>query len=198
MGQHMWLTRKNLPTNVVVNNHSYDIVTDFRAWILFECIALDVSVDPYYKPAILMNTVMLEAPRQEEKEQVLHALFSFYRMDKPIKEMTSTHKEGYRFSFDLDLIYAAFYQQYHIDLLTIELHWWQFKSLFDGLTKDTKFIEIVGYRTMDTSLLKDKTQKRKYEQLQTYYALPKTKDVFARTQEEIEASLLKNIEKGGD
>lgn len=196
----MWLTRKKLPTNVVVNNHNYAIETDFRAWMLFECILFDISIERYYKPAILMNTVLKVSPLQEEKEQIMDALFSFYRMDKPIpkQQASKSNKEGYRFDVDMDLIYAAFLQQYQIDLLVVDLHWWQFKSLFEGLTKKTKFIEVVGYRTMDTSLIKDKIQKKKYEQLQAYYALPKTMLAHVKTQEEIEASLLQKIERGGE
>ena len=95
----------------------------------------------------------------------------------------------------MDLILAAFRQQYSIDLLTAELHWWEFKSLFEGLTDQTKFIQVVGYRTADISKL-DKEQKQRYTELKKFYALPKEK-AQDRSQEELEAEILLGL-KGGD
>ena len=41
-------------------------------------------------------------------------------------------------------IYNSFMSYYHIDLLTTELHWWQFKTLFDGLGEETELMKIIS------------------------------------------------------
>ena len=83
----------------------------------------------------------------------MSALFSFYRMYKPILKASTSQNEAtsYKYSSDIGYVYSAFLQQYGINILTAKLHWFEYKSLFDSLTDATKFIQIVGYRTQDTS-----------------------------------------------
>ena len=91
--------------------------------------------------------------------------FSFYR--NPGADMMLTKDE-----VDADLIYAAFIQQYGIDLQTEEMHWWKFMILLENLGGDTRFQKIMEYRTLDLSakgLSKD--QKRFYQAMQEYYGL---------------------------
>ena len=74
-------------------------------------------------------------------------------------------------------------EQYKIDLNNIKyLHWWKFKALFNSLNKNTHFVEIMGYRAMDLSKIKDKEEKKRYKRLQKIYALPDM-----RTEEQKEA-----------
>lgn len=194
----MWLTRENLPISVKTENSEYLIDTDFRAWVKFENMMIDRNIDNRFRLYFMLNAVMMEDIPTDGQEELMNALFSFYRMDKPaLKINGSTEEIGYRFDHDMDLIYAAFLQQYNINLMTVDLHWWEFKSLFNGLTDKTKFIQVVGYRTADLSKM-DKEQKREYQKLKKFYALPKDSTTNVRTQQEIEREILKEIEKGGD
>lgn len=194
----MWLTRDNLPKSVRTETREYLVDTDFRAWIKFENMMIDGNIDDRFRLYFMLNEVMMDDIPTDEQEELMNALFSFYRMDKPaIKVSGSTEEIGYRFDHDMDLIYAAFQQQYSMNLLTADLHWWEFKSLFNGLTDKTKFIQVIGYRTADLSKM-DKEQKREYQKLKKFYALPKDSAAIVRTQQEIEQEILKQIEKGGD
>ncbi len=190
----MWLTRNDLPNTVRINDQEYAIKTDFRSWMQFENIMIDTGVTDEFKLFFMVNAVM-DIPQKITKE-LIQALFSFHHLDKPIRKGTASTKDiGSRFDYDMDLILAAFYQQYHMDLLQAKLHWWEFKSLFDGLTDQTKFIQVVGYRTADISKL-DKEQKKRYKELKEFYALP-IERVQDRSQEELEAQILSQL-KGGD
>lgn len=81
------------------------------------------------------------------------------------------------------MIYTAFKTQYNIDLEEIEfLHWWKFKAMFNGLKSDNKIVEIMGYRAIDLSKIKDKEEKKRYKELKRIYALPDM-----RTQEQKES-----------
>ena len=56
------------------------------------------------------------------------------------------------FAQDAPYIYAAFKEQYGIDLLSQEkLHWWKFLALFESLGEETKMAKIMYYRTVSTS-----------------------------------------------
>lgn len=189
----MWLTRDDLPRTVRADNKDYTIDTDFRAWMKFENIMVDAGIEMDYKLYFMIRGVM-NMP-DDISEELIQALFSFYRLDKPIRKTSEQGDIGYRFDYDMDLILAAFRQQYGIDLLVTELHWWEFKSLFDGLTDQTKFVQVVGYRTADISKL-DKEQKKRYAKLKKFYALPKEK-AQDKSQEELEAEILSGLE-GGD
>ena len=111
----------------------------------------------------------------------------FYKCGK--EEKTSQNNENkrekqiYSYVFDADKIYSAFIQQYNIDLQKTNLHWWQFRSMFESLTDETQIVEIMGYRAMDLSKIKDKEERKRYRKLQKLYALPDM-----RTQEQKESN----------
>ena len=87
----------------------------------------------------------------------------------------SKHKNVYSFEYDEPLIFAAFYQQYGIDLTVTRMHWWKFKALFDALTEDTKFVKVMGYRSMDLKDSKMPADRLKhYKNLQEIYKLPRS------------------------
>lgn len=191
----MWLTKNELPKKIKTDTTSYQIETDFRSWIMFENIMVDTGIQDKYKLYFMLDRVMKEDYNYEEIEHILHALFSFYRLDKPIKQLQQTSSViGYQYEYDMELILSAFRQQYGIDLLCVNMHWWEYKSLFDSLTDKTKFIQVVGYRTADTSNM-DKEQKKHYEKLKMFYALPSVGECI-RTQEDIEKEILAQL--GGE
>ena len=110
----------------------------------------------------------------------------FYKCGK--EEKTSQNNENkkekqiYSYVFDADKIYVAFIQQYDIDLQKTNLHWWQFRSMFESLTDNTQIVEIMRYRAMDLGKIKDKKEKARYKKIKELYALPDM-----RTQEEKES-----------
>ena len=53
--------------------------------------------------------------------------------------------------------------------------------MFEGLKSENKICEIMGYRAVDISKIKDKEEKKRYKKLQREYTLPDD-----RTEEEKE------------
>ena len=79
----------------------------------------------------------------------------------------------YSFEYDDGMIFAAFYDQYGIDLNDIEyLHWWKFKAMFDALKADNEIVKIMSYRATDLSTIKDKHERSRIARLQAIYAIP--------------------------
>ena len=92
--------------------------------------------------------------------------------DNNDEEDEQEDKQIFSYEHDADYIYAAFVQQYGIDLTECKLHWWKFKALFAGLTGSTKIREIMEIRATDISHIKDKERRSHMIKLQDAYALP--------------------------
>ncbi|WP_286154402.1 Gp15 family bacteriophage protein [Thomasclavelia cocleata] len=189
------LDKKDLQKTITINNGTkIPIETDFRAWIKFSCILNDKYIDNIYKPYILFNTVLFSYDTNIEADKILDALLDFYCCNKSIAySKKPDNKIGFLFDYDMDLIYSAFMQQYRINLLTVDMHWWEFKALLSGLTDNTKFIQVVGYRLADLSKIKDKKERQRLKELQEHYKIKDEKDSFIRTQEEIESDLFERL-----
>lgn len=195
----MLLKREDLPTNIQIKNKFYNIKTDFRSWIIFEEILKDTSIENWFKPIYLINYILLDQYEMMEKEQIINALFSFYRLNKEVKKINSHCSQiPYLYEYDMDLIYAAFMQQYNINLLDVEMHWWEFKALFDSLQDNTKFIKVISYRTRDISKIKDKNERESAKALQDYYAIPQQLNISIKSPYDIEAEILRKAKKGGE
>ena len=191
----LWLERSDLPTNLDVNGQIYDINTDFRTWVRVECILQDKAIVDELKLPIICRTLGLFDFPIEEQEALWEAIMGFYFCGKKPKEtFTNTNgKQGYRFDYDMDLIYAAFLQQYNINLLGAKLHWFEFMALFNGLTDETMLVRIIGYRTRDISKLKGE-EKKQAQRLERYYRLPEQEGIEKeKSPEEIEAELLARL-----
>lgn len=155
------------------------INTNFRSFILFELLMQDNNLKEKEKIAISLN-LFYEGLEVKDYKKALDGILWFYskgKSNKKKKETQTDEKKNkkliYSFEHDADLIYSAFLSQYSIDLNEIEyLHWWKFKSLFEGLNDENKICQYMSYRAMDISKIKDKEQKKHYKELQRKVALP--------------------------
>ena len=186
-----------LPTKIEIDNKKYEINSDFRTSVLFELLMQDDSVKKEDKIFMALQLYYPVIPKNfnEAIEQMLW----FYRCGKDITKSKGNGKgksvtQIYSFDYDDDYIYAAFMDQYGIDLQDIKyLHWWKFKAMFKSLKEDNEIVKIMGYRSMDLSKIKDKEQKAYYKKMQEMYKIPISKDEENKLKE-IEEALL----NGGD
>lgn len=163
---------------VVKNRIKIDFDTNFRIAVAFEIMMQNPK---YSMQAKTYQALKLFYPEMDEIKDVKKAIDDiiwFYSCGKS-EEKTSRkkgknkQKQIYSYEFDNDLIYSAFKNQYNIDLEEVEyLHWWKFKAMFEGLKSDNRIVEIMGYRAMDLTKIKDKDMKKHYKQLQEDYKLP--------------------------
>jgi hypothetical protein len=169
------------------------IDTNFRSFILFELLMQDSSLKKEEKIMLALNLFFKdeEFENVDEIKKAIKAILWFYTLGKSEdkkeikrKEKTVEKKQKaiYSFEYDSNLIYSAFLSQYRLDLNEIDyLHWWKFRSLFEGLNEENRICEIMEYRAVDLSKIKDKDQKEHYKKLKIKYALPDN-----RTEEEKE------------
>ena len=126
-----------------------------------------------------------EIPKDIQK--AIKGILWFYSMgesENPKKQAKENSKRNniYSYEYDAKYFYSAFWHDYRLDLNEIDyLHWWKFKSLFEGLNEENMLCKIMGYRAVDLSKIKDDKEKKKYKKLKQQWALPDE-----RTEEEKE------------
>lgn len=172
------LAKVKLPDCIDVDGKFFYIRTDFRVWLNFSRIintknAVVDDVDFIYQN---------EVPPVERKKEAFEKLLEFFQPKAPLPRSIGESSVGkvLDYEIDADLIYAAFYEQYGIDLLATDehghavyMHWHRFLSLLSGL-HNTKLNEVMSWRswTGDT-----KTEYGKQMQkLRNAWALPEEKD----------------------
>ena len=155
------------------------INTDFRVCILFELLMQDKDLNESQKLNLAINLFYSE-PVYHNKKAIENMIW-FYSCGRNLKH-ESSNKVIYSFEYDAEYIFSAFLAQYNIDLNSIEyMHWWKFRSLFNGLNEDHIFTKIMGYRSINLAEIKDKEMRKYYRNLQFKYRLPDN-----RTEEEKE------------
>lgn len=161
------------------------IETNFRSFILFELLMQDNKLTTEEKIYLSLNLFYENQPKDIKK--AIEGILWFYAMgnnNKKNKKSEEQNKKNniYSFEHDANLIYSAFWHDYRLNLNKIEyLHWWEFKSLFEGLNEENKICKYMEYRSIDLSKIKDKEQKKHYKKLKQLCALPDE-----RTEEEKE------------
>lgn len=166
-----------LPETVTIEGRAWPINSNFFIGILFELLMQDSDLSEEEK---VERALALYYPTPPPNlQEAMNQLLWFYRCGKEGEKSgvaageQHTYRQPYDFDQDAELIFSAFWAQYHIDLNEIEnLHWWKFRALFQGLSTDCEFCKVMGYRTADTKGM-SKSQKQFYEKMRKRYALKK-------------------------
>ena len=146
------LTKKSLPNTVEVDGRLYSVYTDFRVWMKFEiALAASHGREPIPIDYLFKN----ERPIYCDVRELLKFSRPARELPRKVSGTASDDVIVIDFRIDADLIYAAFLQQYRIDLTEVEeLHWNKFLALLNGLT-ETKLSEVMGYRCYERHDRKD-------------------------------------------
>ncbi len=145
------LTKHSLPNTISVNGREYSIYTDFRIWLRFENSLKGRHEHDQIEIGYLFKN---ERPVYTDIRNILAFSRPKNELPRPVRG-TSSDVTVIDFEIDSDLIYAAFLQQYGIDLVDIpEMHWHKFLALLHGL-KGTKLDEVMGYRCYEKQHNKD-------------------------------------------
>lgn len=209
-----------LPETVQVSGKEHRINTDFRASILFEEMIQDKNITEEQRFFIeeLLNIPEFKGDQKkarllakynsglslyysdipEDLEGAISQMLWFYQCGKTEEQKQSgkgkKQEQIYSFAHDADYIYAAFMEQYGIDLNAADLHWWKFSAMFAGLKEDCLISKVMGYRAADTTGM-DKEQKKFYKKMKEIYKLPENVSEEDRILEE---EVTKALLSGGD
>jgi len=165
------LLTEKLPESVRVDGIDYPILTDFKNWIKFFEMIQSKELTDTEKSIVAMEWFIDKVP--PNRLEALKALSEFFCMSvKSEKTEEKSKKTVLDFEHDAALIIAGFKQSYGIMLYESTMHWWQFKSLFDGMPDDTKIKECLGYRCLELNEIKDSEEKKRIRKIKKIYDLP--------------------------
>lgn len=148
------------------------IKTDFRVWLTVDRI-LKSSAAWHEKIAKILGSVYIKLP--DSLPDAVYAAMEFYNPNAK-KASSGGSKKSFDFEYDGELIYAAFLQQYGIDLLKENIHWHKFLALLSCLGDETAFVRTVRIRNMDLSEVSDVKRRGELLRLKRSCALPLSKN----------------------
>ncbi|MCQ2598322.1 MAG: bacteriophage Gp15 family protein [Treponema sp.] len=137
------LTKTNLPSSVEVDGRFYQIKTDFHWWLRFHHMIKNQEIKNYKDVDFLYD-----GRKPYDRISGYEELLKFLNPEKKLPRPIGSESKGvivYDYEIDSALIYSAFMELYHIDLLKSDMHWFKFLALMDGL-HGTRFNEVVSYR----------------------------------------------------
>ena len=191
----------NYPKYVEIDNIRYEINTDFRVAIECNRIAEDETIGDFERSLAIIYTLFGEK-----------GLENFGHFDKLLqlaqkyllcnKELESNNQEpDMDFIKDMDYIEASFMSDYNIDLSEIQMHWWKFMNLMNGLSNSELgnccvLNRIRNLRTYDVSQIKDQKEKQKIIKAKQQVALKKNKKQATQKQKESAMEFYKALNLG--
>ena len=180
-----------LPCTIEVCGKKYHINTDFRIWMRFEELLFEKNQSEAIAKAIVLcmkPDVPLKNELPPSLKETVKALCDFYfcrdKSENTPRATCGKTKRIYSFKHDSELIYAAFLQQYGIDLTSCNMHWWKFRALFSALSGDVKICSVMRIRSQNLADVPQGPARSRLARLKAIYALPDFK-----TDEEKEAEL---------
>ena len=189
------------PESVKVGNQYLAIDTDFRLWAkVQDC--CDRGEFDGMKMLGFIRRAFGSAARGQDVHDLVSAFVYFPSCGAEVQRgnsdnaerMPSDHRNtAYDFAEDGERIVAAFEREYGIDLTSDYVHWWRFRALLDDLLSKDKFTDIVGFRCVDVSSIKDERERKYYAEKQRFYRLHK--DQEPQTVEELNASMVNALIK---
>ena len=142
----------SLPGSVEICGNTYPVYTDFRRWVRFELLMSDGNISIEQKSVNLLSLYKEKLP--PSINDAIQALLWFFSagmiVNKDGGNSCNNINPIYSFDYDSEYIYAAFMDQYNIDLI----------------------VKIMEYRSIDIDKIKDKGQKAFYRKMKNLYKLP--------------------------
>ena len=165
------LQKVNLPQAVEVSGKLYKIHTDYRYFLRF---AEHLRQDRKAPPQTFDYMYISEKP--DSRLEGLIALCGFLNPPCELPRRTTENETEIIIDYEIDApyIYAAFMEQYKIDLLKVNLHWFEFIALLRGL-HDTELNNIIDARLYKPNGRNDEYEKTRQKQYEAW-RLPQPAD----------------------
>lgn len=162
-----------LPDSVTVRGKRYPIRTDFRAALLFELLLDEKTLPAAVK---MTRAIRLFYPGKvpDDAGEAFQAIVDFLRGEAPCGRGAQSAPTArlLDFAVDWERLFAAFYDQYGIDLCEVQgLHIYKFRALLCGLREDHAISRVMRLRAMDLSAIKDKKERARLSRLKERFRI---------------------------
>lgn len=176
---------KRYPEYIEIKGKRYKINTDFRVAIECNEIANDSKISDYERAMgiliKLFGTEIIDDGRDDFNvySKALDLAQKYLSCGKEIKT-SNDDVPDMDYVEDMDYIEASFMSDYNIDLSNIQMHWWKFYNLLNGLSNSELgnccvLNRIRNLRNYDLSEIKDVKERQKIKKAQEQVALKKNK-----------------------
>lgn len=155
------LLTETLPESVRIHGKEYPIQCDFRIGIKLDGILRSELEDQEKIKRMLVLYFKDNIP--QDIPAAIDKIIWFYRCGELLNNEDEEKKKrryirrkskdpACVLTQDAPYVYAAFMDQYGIDLTSVTfMHWWKFMALFESLGDETKMSKIMYYRQASTS-----------------------------------------------
>lgn len=162
---------ESLPDSVTVNGKRYKLYLDFKNVLrMLEIIGQD-DLTPAARDWYALRCVLKKNPPRKYQDLLAAVMRLLFGTNKKTdgERLTS-------FEQDADLIRAAFWQEYGINLYRDDLHWFEFQALVQNLPSGNRYTDVIGIRAQETPTANKYNQKEREALIRakSYYALELT------------------------
>lgn len=168
---NLW-AKDSLPRAIVVNGAEHPINTDFRLGIQFEI--LTHGHEASRRTRTIQQLLLYYGENiPDDIAAAYKALLAFVNgaEEGRGKKRGDNDVRVIDYEGDAKLIYAAFLDQYGVDLDEADLHWWKFRAMLAGLREDHRISKIMGYRAMKTGSIKNKEYRKHVAEMKRLHAI---------------------------
>lgn len=158
-----------LPETVDVGGTATPIRTGFRVGMLLDGLLWDRTVGDVERVALGLRLLYPQVP--EDGEAAWRAAMWFYAGGREAADGGGDGKRVYDFERDADVLYAAFWEQYGVDLMAAALHWWQFRAMFVGLKEDCAMRQRMWVRGVNLAEVEGRAERVRLARLKRAYRL---------------------------
>ena len=157
------LQKARLPETIDVNGSLYKIHTDYRYFLRFR----EHIQEPTANPADF--DYMYVGAKPADRVEGINKLYNFMTPPQELPRRTGAESSEIVIDYEIDApyIYAAFMEQYGLDLLLAPLHWYKFLALLHGL-HDTELNNIINARLFRPSGRDDEFEKSRRKQYEAW------------------------------
>lgn len=171
------------PEYIETSKRKYKLNTDFRNAIRCFEILEDSEISDYERSLAVTYVLLGDIPF-DDLEEVNTLLIKYLQCGQSNEELQQQTTRDMDLLYDQKYIEASFMSDYKMDLSQVQLHYWQFLTLLQGLTEECILNRVREVRTMDLKDFKGKARTRLTKAKQEL-ALPPLKNRL--TQEENDA-----------
>lgn len=148
------------------------ISPDFRNMIQADMILHDGELSDMEKTLAILNQLYPQIP--PDLKMAYEGFMWFYTRGQAAGEAGPRERaarKAFDFDQDAEIIYASFYEAYHLSLSTVDfLHWWEFMALFERLPESTLMKRVMYWRAVDLGTL-SKAERKHVQSMRGVYAL---------------------------
>ena len=132
---------ERLPKHITINGRKYRLHLDFRNVLKMMDVMANQDILPAARDYLALKCIMRKPPKDCRKALLMVRMMLFgVNRNAEEKRVTS-------FEQDADMIRAAFWQEYGINLYRDKLNWFEFTALLYNLPKGSKYTEVIDIRS---------------------------------------------------